>query len=238
MDSDNVNSISDTIEATQVANLVHDVYFDMVSERDLGFNETLFQLTGSGDVNQPTKMQIPANISKVTVVRYDVVSVSGGVKQRKEIVYLDPRDFLELVDSRSDQASDNQEVVDTSGVLLNILNSVPPTYWTSFDDDYIVFDSFDNVVETTLQTSKTSCLGVKEPTLTIADATVPDLPQKYMSLLLAESKATSFAQLKGAIDPKSEQQARKIRIHLQNENRRIENASIDFSRTSYGRVPK
>ena len=43
MNSDEVNSINDTIEAQQVAQIINTTYFEIISSRDWPHLETLFQ---------------------------------------------------------------------------------------------------------------------------------------------------------------------------------------------------
>mgnify|MGYP000149502562 CR=1 FL=1 len=50
-----------------------------------------------------------------------------------------------------------------------------PSFYTSFDDEHIVMDSYKSSVETTLQNSKTQAYGVVYPTFTISDTFTPDL---------------------------------------------------------------
>ena len=65
LDSDAVDSIDETVEAIQVADLVKEAYFDIMSQRDWPFLFQLSQLTGLSDVNNPTKMLLPATVNKV-----------------------------------------------------------------------------------------------------------------------------------------------------------------------------
>ena len=69
MDSDPVNSIDDTDESIQVAQIVKTTYFNITSQRDWPFLRTLSALTGLGDTNNPTKMQIPTTSNKIHSIK-------------------------------------------------------------------------------------------------------------------------------------------------------------------------
>jgi hypothetical protein len=82
MDSDEVNSIGDTIEAQQVAKIVKNVYNDIISTIDLPDEFSLFQLDPSLDPDKPTVMYIPAAYEGTQWIKYnkkgDVTSGSGA----------------------------------------------------------------------------------------------------------------------------------------------------------------
>jgi hypothetical protein len=78
-----------------------------------------------------------------------------------------------------------------SGHNLLVKNEQAPQFWTILEGyDDIVFDSYDSALETNLQASKTLVRGVQRPTLTLADASIPDLPENLMGLL--RDRARSF----------------------------------------------
>lgn len=71
MDSDNVNSINDTVEAQQVANIVKFCYNDITSQVELPDEYTLLQLNASGDATKPCVMTIPQGYANIEWVRYN-----------------------------------------------------------------------------------------------------------------------------------------------------------------------
>src|SRR5260221_14258513 len=78
MDADEVNSISDTTEARQVAQIVQNKYYDIVSRGYLPEHDQLFQLNPSLDVTRPTLMYIPDAVSQVRWVKYFDSNVLDG----------------------------------------------------------------------------------------------------------------------------------------------------------------
>jgi len=98
-------------------------------------------------------------------------------------------------------------VIDSSGVELMILNDRPPNKYTSFDDNTVVFDSFDNAVETTIQQSKVQARAVSAPSWTHEDTFIPKLPDEAFTLLLEEAKSRAFNALKQIGNSKAEQES-------------------------------
>jgi hypothetical protein len=135
----------------------------------------------------------------------------------EEVKYLYPDQFLRVTATRN--LSDNTEnITDFSGSNIIVFNDRAPQYWTSFDDEYIVCDSYNKDIEDTLRSSKTQVLAFMEPTWVHLDNAVPDLPSQAFSLLLEESKATAMIKLKQIVDQKAEQKSKRQRQKMSREN--------------------
>lgn len=218
MDSDDVNSIDDTTESLQVATFIKETYFDLVTSRDWPFLKTLTTLTAIGDTDNPTKMRIPESMNKIFWIRYNKLPVT----------YMDPEAFKTMIDERTEQAG----VVDADGYIINR----DPCYWTTYDDDYLVFDSYDSDEDTTLQESKSAVYGIAVPSWTHEDAFVPTLPDKMFPTLLADAKGTCFLNLKQQANAKEERKAQRGRVRFQQEAWRTDKAEHKSNTAvNYGR---
>src|SRR5258707_1978269 len=78
MDADEVNSISDTTESRQVAQIIQNKYYDILSRGFLPEFDQLFQLRPSLDITRPTLMYIPDGVSKVSWIKYFDSNVLSG----------------------------------------------------------------------------------------------------------------------------------------------------------------
>ena len=190
MSSDNVNSINDTEESLQVARIVRTTFFEIISGADWPHLKEIFQLTSLGDTNKPTHMRLPTSISKVETIRYN--KSTDGQVEWNDVKFVDAERFLEYVSRYDSSSTSNQLVTDITGIQFAVSKADMPSIWTSFDDDYIVFNGYNNTVDGTLQQSKTLCTGYREATFTLTDNAIPDMPAKMFSLLLAEAKSTCF----------------------------------------------
>jgi len=226
MDSEEVNSISDTTEAQQIASVVEDTYYNIIAARYIPEHNSLLNLTSNSDTARPTHFQYPSNIKNIERVEYNVGT--SGSPNYKEIFFLEPAEFLD----RMNEGGLN--VTSVSGnVNLYVSTDRPPTYYTSFDDNYIVMDSYDSSVEATLSQSKTRAYGQQIPDFLQADFFEPDLDNVLMPLLLAEAKSTCFSLFKGGPDPKVEQASRRLKSYIQNDQYKIRKSN---TRNSYGRT--
>tara|TARA_R110000765_G_scaffold424234_1_gene534635 strand:- start:453 stop:692 length:240 start_codon:yes stop_codon:yes gene_type:complete len=59
MDSEAVNSISDTVEAQQIASVIEDTFFNISSARDIPEHHQLLKLTSLSSTARPTHFQYP-----------------------------------------------------------------------------------------------------------------------------------------------------------------------------------
>lgn len=218
LDSDNVNSIDDTVESVQVAQLVKEAYYELISQRDWPFLHDLGILVSLGDVSTPTKMVLNSSWNKVKWIRYN----------KKEVSYLSPDDFTDLIDKRTPQTG----VTNSSGIGLNR----DPDYWTSYDDTHVIFDSYNSTVESLLSSSKTNVYATITPTWTHVDTFVPQMPEKFFPMFIAEVKAQAFVNLKQQSNAREERKAQRGRVTMRNEAWRNEYGETKYNtKVNYGR---
>jgi len=232
LDSDEVNSISDTVESAQVAQIVKTTYFNLIDGKDWPHLYSLFQLTPSGTTARPTHMSFPSTVEDVHYIKYNVRDINDTKDIFQKITWKTPEDFMDIVNKRSTAESEVTEVTDPTGISINIYNERPPQYYTSFDNDNVVFDAYDIAVDSTLTAAKTECYGKLYPTWTVSDTFVPDLPVNSFSYLLNESKSVAFLILKQAANPKAEQHSVSQRRRMSQEAWKIKNG---IKYPSYGR---
>jgi hypothetical protein len=206
MDGDNVNSINDTIESQQVAQIVKTTYLEMLANRNWPHMHSPFNCDSLANINYPTNLSIPENIKEVKWIRYNKRTSTDTRDKYEEITYLQPEDFFDHCSHRDSSAS-NMQIVNFNGIRLNIRNDQAPQYWTSFDDSILIMDSFDSTMDTVLQAGKNSCWGVKNPQWTGLDSSIPDLPAEAFPALVEEAKSTAFYTLRQVANEKAEQKA-------------------------------
>ena len=207
MDSDAVNSIDDTVESVQVADIVRSCFYEMVSNRNWASHKKLIPLENVSNVLLPNYLKLPDNLKELTSFKYDKRKQETDSLEYQDVYYMFPDEFLSFVSRRNSNNTNVQTVSDFNGAKLLVINDVAPSYWTSFDDKYLVVDSFNSAIENTIQGSKTQCLAVIFPAFVVADDFVPDLPIEAFSALEEESKSTAFVALKQTANQKAEQKA-------------------------------
>lgn len=207
LDSDEVSSINDTVEAMQVAQIVKSCYDELTSNRNWPNQQTLLQLEASGSLDYPNYLKIPDSVKEIVSLQYNKASVSKPNIQYRELKYLYPDEFLLKINNRDSEADNIEIITDFSAIDLLILNDKAPEYWTSFDDEYVVCDSYDKAVDDTLKKIKTQAVCYIEHTFTLDDHFTPTLPSEAFALLREEAKSTAFITLKQMANQKAEMKA-------------------------------
>lgn len=216
MDADEVTSISDTLEASQVAEVIRTAYFEIVASADLEEHEGLFTLTQT-DATTPTMLTKPATVEHLAWFKYNKRTSTDTVDIWESVQYLPPSEFLDMMHAIDQSATTTESWTyssDSFSATLYVHNDRAPTYWTSFEDANLICDAYDSGVDTYLKNSKTLCFGRLIPTFTMSDSFTPDLDDQQFNLLLQEAKALAWAELKQTVHAKAEKKAREAKIKL------------------------
>ena len=226
------STIDDSIESQQVASIAEKVFHDL--NNDVFGNaslETLLQLDALADSTKPNYLQLPdeaADIKHDTIM-YDISDDADEIES-VEIIYITPLEFLAKQGTMK-SASDNQIVEDFSGYRFRIKNDTAPQYYTSFDDEYLIFDSFDSSVDSTLQSSKSGIITQLQKTFTQSDTYIIDFPEWFHTTYVNAVMAEASAALREEPLPSIARLARKGVIKARKKNR----IGQDSKTISYGR---
>lgn len=204
MVSDEVNSIDDTVEAQSVANIIKTTYYSMLANRNWPHTRKLVQLESSGSIDRPNYVRLPSSLKELISIEYDCKKLGAVNSDFRELKYKYPDEFLRMVSSRKSGDANVKTVIDFSGVKLLILTDKAPEYYTSFDDDYVVFDSYDSAIDTTIVQAKTGCIAYLTPDWVRENEAIPDLPVDAFPALLSEAKSASFYNIKQMTNEKEE----------------------------------
>jgi hypothetical protein len=200
LDSDEVNSITDTVESLQVVRIVRRCYESISSRADLNEHYLTFELSDSADVDFPATMYLPEDIANLVWVRYDHGTVTNPNLNMQTITFMPLNTFIDYTTQFDETQSYvglqtfNPLAGDT--VSFKFMNDKPPTFYTTFDNNVLVFDSYDSAVDTTLQRTRSQGYGKKHQTWLNEDSFIPFIDAEFSNLLLNESLATAFAELK------------------------------------------
>lgn len=222
LNDDEVNSISDTVESLQVAQIVKSTYFELMDLQNWPHLRRLMSLTSSADNNRPTHMIVPDLVKEIDQIEYNRKQTTTGRDNYGVVKYLHPDEFLRITSAYNSTQDNVKRVVDYSGVNLLVYTDKQPDYWTSFDDDHIVFNAHNSAIESTLQSANSRMFGYVSATWQMTDAFIPDMPEEMFSMLLAEAKSVAFVRLKQAADAKAEQQARRQMARMKRDSWRTE----------------
>jgi len=222
MNGDAVNSISDTVESMQVARAIVTCYYELHAGRDFPSSKALIKLDSSIDLDKPTYLKLPDNVKNIDWIKYKGESVK----------YVEPETFL--YEAHAIAGNSNAILFPTtfSSNAHYITNDQDPTTWTTFDNQYLVFNSYDAATEATLQRVNTLCWGQLDPVYVLNDNSyAPYLDGDEYPGLLAEARSYCFINLKQVSNSKAEQQAKRQQVRQQNDLWRAD------QRRPYNRTP-
>lgn len=233
MDSDEISSLDDTIEAQQVATIIKNCYFEMINNRNWPHLKKLIQLDAVNDLAKPNYLRLPNETKELLYVSYDAAKDGETALKYVPVRFLHADEFIRYTRTRNSDNANVTTVEDFSGTSLLILNDKAPQFWTTFDDLHIVFDSWDKVKDDTLKQSRNQCAAYMEPTWQHTNDAIPDLPSEAFSALEEEAKSVCFFTLKQMVNSKAEQKSARQQRWL---SRKAWRAQGGVRYDDYGRV--
>lgn len=200
LNSDEVNSISDTTESMQIARIIQSKYYDILARSNVPEQQTLIQLDASTDPTKPVLMTVPNGVIRIDWLKYfDNNPLPDVLPGYKYVIGLGIDQFLDMV-QRFNPEDTNVDSFDFTEGGLNFTfyykNNIQPCYYTVIENHYVVFDSFNSAIETTLESTNSQAFCLKVSPFTLSDNFIPDLDDDKFPLLLNEAKALAFYELK------------------------------------------
>lgn len=264
LSSDEVNSIGDTAESLQVANIIKTTYYNIISRVELTKHQQLIQLDPSLDTDAPVVMYIPDGISRIEWIKYfntNILNDANGydhdinvdiiptgnpdqppIPGYQYVTILPIQQFLDMTDSFNPSMSNVESFEFTSNhngypgqFNFYFKNDKQPQFCTILSNYYVIFDSYDYTQDDTLQAHKTQLLGEVIPVFKMEDNFIPSLDDSQFMLLLNEAKSLAFFELKQSPHPKAEQESRRGWSKVQKSKSVMENPSYFDALPNMGR---
>jgi hypothetical protein len=267
MNSDEVNSVSDSPESLQVADIVRTTYFNILSRANLPEHKQLVQLEPSLDQTMPVLMYIPDGVESIEWVRYFNSNANAQASTTSQhgvntdlqthlgqppippgyeyVTVIPVQQFLDITTAFNPSDSNIHSFTFTNAdnsypgkFMFYYKNDRQPMYCTVISDNYVVFDSYDSTVDSTLQTSKTMAYGEIIPFWQNTDTFIPNIDERQVPLLLNEAKSLAFFEMKQTLHQKAEQESKRQWSSVQKDKSKTDKPSYfdqlpDFGR--YGR---
>ncbi len=190
MDGDDIGSINDTFESEQIVTILRTVYRDLITNRNWPHLKKAINLVPYIDADLPTHMKIAEEVKELVLLNYNKQKLETTRLDYQPVTWQENDEFLRRQNALNTDTDKVEVVLDPSGVQLLIQNNKAPDYYTSFDDDTLVFDSYDNEVDSTLVGSKFQGVAYLMPdTFVEADDFIVDLPQEAFSAYYNEAKS-------------------------------------------------
>lgn len=235
-DAQVVNSIEDTREALQVANIIKETYYHLLYVRDIKSRTNLITFDSLSNLNYPTYLRFKDDVAQIDMLKY------FDKKQERyvDLTLLEPQVFIERSLMLNPKEENITTCKDFSGVSFNVYNDRAPTFWTSFDDEHIVVDGYNKEVEDTITAVNVMAYGIKYPEFKLEDTFIPDLAPQHFTLLLSKSKVMAAMELDKEYDQLEDDRARKQLMTVNEHSKRLrgQEATLWKNRIKSGRRTK
>lgn len=233
MDGDEVNSIDDTVEATQVAYIVKSTYMAMMANRNWPHLRKAVTLIPTTNLAQPTSLYVKEAIKELSFINYNSRDENSEARAKwKRMQWREPDDFLKITNSYNILEDNVDQIQDDSKIDIQIMNDRHPTIFTSFDDKTLIFNSYNKELETNLESTFVQAMAYVMPSWIPSDSFVPDLPDEAFPALIEETKSRASLKLRQVTDRKSEEESRRQQRWLSRKARRV---STNMHYPNYGR---
>lgn len=193
----------------------------------------------ASDSSTPVIMYRPEGVSSIDWIQYDKQTLTDTDPMFTLLTPVELTKFLSIMNQQ--RVSDDG--VSSFNLTVNTLDTFKiiyrtdkaPSYYTTFDDGTVLFDSFDSTVDSNLQASKALAYGITEQNFSLTDSFIPNLDDRQFNLLINESIALASVELKQQVHPKAEAELRRDWISLQRTKTGIP-VETDFDKLpDYGR---
>lgn len=221
LSGDEVNSITDTTEAEQVARIVRETYEHIIVKADLPETFGLFELDASGSTSKPVLMTVPSTVDSVQWVKYNCITTDDVYPKWSEMQYIPLQSFLDRMynlPAETDSTIETfSQTVNGASVDFYYFNDRAPSLYTTIDDVTFIFDAYDSSVDTTLQKNKSLGWGKLLRTFSLTDSYIPDMDANMFPLLMQEAKAQAFNDLRQMDSPRADKRAKEHWVKTQDD---------------------
>jgi len=132
MDSDEVTSISDTVESAQIASTIRDVYYQLITDQTVPEFLQLRALETMNLTDFPSAInyfKIPDDVTIVKWLQYNVQQSGDTTDAYSFLKYRDPIEFIDLVSGTNTSDATAVAITDPdTGLVYHIYNDKAPQF--------------------------------------------------------------------------------------------------------------
>ena len=227
IESDEIESLNETIEASDIANILEQTYKEILNRKTWEFMK--------GHIRQLEASTLGANVLAIPadVLRIDKITYKDSNGFFVDVTYLSAEAFMMIVQARNTANDNTIAIVNAAGVSINVRTDATPLYWTSFDEATVTFDAYDTALG--IENLPTDSVIISD-VMPITDFTDPlavlNIPERMETLVFNEALVVCNYRLRQTADPRAERVARRQHISLR-ENEHITNKNTQ--ERTYGR---
>ena len=206
-------NVTFTVAANQTAIQVGDAV--TAYNADNSMSGTVYSYSGTTLIITVTSSTGSGTFTSWAIINASSLPVGPGYQ---DIRILSMEDFFHMLDRLNPTENDvgmftveipNQATGVNDSFVVNYKNDIQPQYCTIVRNYYLLFDSYDNTQDSTLQSNKVMCQAWVDPDFKMVDTFIPFMDDKHFPLLLNDAKSLAFFELKQMPHGKAEQETNK-----------------------------
>jgi len=235
MDSDEVNSIFDTVESRAVAGEIRDSFRQITANSEDYQEERYVTLEVLAEAELFNQLRLPSQ-----VLRLEDFWLIDEYKCRVCPEWMEPKEFVDHIFNNDSQNSHNDNTVyvpaaGTKSPCFPVRTDCKPCFYTSFDGQHIFLDSLDLRNRMSLAEADIGARVVSAIEFKMEDDFLIPLNADEIPFLLNEAIDASFVHFKGVSNSKAQRRAREQKVMKQNNRERIGRQTSTLPFPPYGR---
>lgn len=234
LESDDVDSISETVESEQVARICIRVFSNLIAGRDWPHLDKVVQLAELSTMS--TGFKLDPEMRKILNVKYNKLLEVGDRDRYVELPFVPWTEFIKHLEQRDSLSPDVIVQTTIDGLVsLNILTNKQPEYYTVYSNDFLVLDSFNQDIEPRAATTSLQVFGSMLPMVKLEDTFKFNLPLEDHPWFINECINYCYVNIKQSVNPKLEQMTTSIRRRMAH-NQWVKHKGVTYP--DYGRKRK
>ena len=218
-----VDVVGGSVDAQKVEQVYKQTYLSLISRKLWPYRKELISLESLSDTTRPCMMRIPENVERVEEILY-------GYEQKKLLDYVEPEEFL--LRHLSD-GTDKIGMSVGSGGHVYVNTNGAPSYWTTFDDTHVVFNSYDASKESTMNKANCTVVGYVIPSWPTSAEERVDIPSRHFGMYDSLARAACHEKIRKEPSPVDSYWGNSLYGRLLHESRKA--GTQKGARTRYGR---
>ncbi len=225
--SDEIDTLDETIEASDIMTILEQTYQEVLNRKTWEFMK--------GHIRQ---LDVNATYANVLSIPEDVILIKkityrDATGKFVDVQYLSAEEFMMIVQARNTDNANTEAINNADGVAIHVRTDTAPSYWTSFDEVTVTFDSYDSSVAIENLATDSVIISDVMPVTDFTDpAGVLNIPERMETLVFNEALSTCNYRLRQTADPRTDRIARRQGISLR---RNEVKTKTDIKEATYGR---
>lgn len=235
---DSVSSISESPEAEDMALIARDVFNDIQTWEEWPHQNKLATTEVPSDPSAPTVVRLKDDVRFIHKVQYLEECGNSDREEFTTLCYVEPELFLDhsdtLMNHEHSQKVTGYGIDPSTFVVVGTCNH--PKHYTTFDDEHLIFDSYNSDVDGFISNYKTRVMASVIPEFDLDDSYEIAVPIHMMGLYMSQVRVAAFYYLNQVNNPLDGNKSLRHMAKLRNYKSRVTDIEDElYPRGVYGR---